>query len=276
MDPETRAKAAAKAKQMAWMIGKPQTWRHYGWSAGDDHAANVVAGRAHERVRNLAKLGKPVDRGEWLMTPPMVNAYYDPSKNVMAFPAGILQAPFFAAHHNLPVNLGAIGMVIGHELTHGFDDEGSQFDAVGNFAQWWKSDTRKAFDERTACVARQYDAYEVQPGLRVNGKLTLGENIADIGGLKLAFAAYRALRSDQGPARTAEGYTEDQQFFLAHAQAWCSKARPERERLQVQTDPHSPARFRVNGPVANLPEFAAAWQCKPGAPLAPLERCAVW
>jgi putative endopeptidase len=116
----------------------------------------------------------------------------------------------------------------------------------------------------------------VQPGLRVNGKLTLGENIADIGGLKLAFAAYRALRADQGPARTAEGYTEDQQFFLAHAQAWCSKARPERERLQVQTDPHSPARFRVNGPVANLPEFAAAWQCKPGAPLAPLERCAVW
>lgn len=166
-------------------------------------------------------------------------------------------------------------MVIGHELTHGFDDEGSQFDALGNLSNWWQEATRQKFDERTACVVKQFDGFEVQPGLKVQGKLTLGENIADLGGLKLAFAAYRALRKGAQPI-VAEGFTEDQQFFLSHAQAWCGKMRPEAERLRVQTDPHAPARFRVNGPLQNLPEFAAAFQCTAGKPMAPKDRCEVW
>ena len=211
------------------------------------------------------------------MSAPTVNAYYDPQKNHMVFPAGVLQPPFFSASASLPVNMGAIGLVMGHELTHGFDDEGSQFDAVGNFQKWWQPATRDAFDAKTACVAKQFDQFEVQPGLRVNGKLTLGENIADLGGLKLAFAAYRATRAKSGqPPAKAEGFSEDQQFFLAHAQAWCGLMRPDAERLLVQTNPHSPPKFRVNGPLQNTPEFAQAFQCKAGAPMAPVAACTVW
>lgn len=276
MDEATRARAALKAQKMAFLIGRPAVWRQYAWSAGPEHVANVAAGRRAEVARTIDKLGKAVDRTEWLMTPPTVNAYYDPSKNQMVFPAGILQPPFFDPKAHVPVNLGAIGMVIGHELTHGFDDEGSQFDEVGNFSQWWKPSTRKAFDERTACVVRQYSGYAVGKDLHLDGKLTLGENIADIGGLKLALAAYRALRRDAAAKVVADGYDEDQQFFLANAQAWCGAMRPEMERLQVQTNPHSTPRWRVNGPMADLPDFAAAWKCKPGAKLAPVDRCQVW
>jgi putative endopeptidase len=209
------------------------------------------------------------------MSAPAVNAYYDPQKNHMVFPAGILQPPFFDAKSPVAVNLGGIGMVIGHELTHGFDDEGSQFDGKGNLANWWTPQVNEQFKARTGCVADQYSGYEVQPGLKVNGKLTLGENIADLGGLKLAYAAYQALR-DEKTRLVAGGFTEDQMFFLAHAQVWCGRTRPEYERLMVQNNPHSPPRFRVNGPLANLPEFAKAFQCKAGSPMAPAKTCSVW
>ncbi len=276
MDAETKKKAAQKAEQMAYLIGRPKAWRTYAWVPGPDHLRNLLQGLQTEVSRQFKRLGKPVDREQWLMTPPTVNAYYDPSKNHMVFPAGILQPPFFNAKANLPVNLGAIGMVIGHELTHGFDDEGSQFDALGNFRQWWQPATRTAFEAKTACVAQQYDGYEVQKGLHLNGQLTLGENIADLGGVKLAFAAYRKLRLGAAQRIVAEGFNEDQQFFLAHAQAWCGAMRPEAERQQVQTNPHSTARFRVNGPLADLPEFAAAFQCKVGSPMVPVHACSVW
>lgn len=276
MDAETKAKAKDKAQKLAFLIGHPSKWRSYEFAVvRDNHLANVLAASKAEVARNFARLGKPVDREEWYMSPQTVNAYYDPQKNQMVFPAGILQPPFFHASHAVPVNLGGIGMVIGHELTHGFDDEGSQFDALGNLKSWWLAKTREAFDQKTACVVKQFDAFEVEPGVKVQGKLTLGENIADLGGLKLAFAAYRALRKGQ-PAVVADGFSEDQQFFLSHAQAWCGKTRPELARLRVQTDPHSPARFRVNGPLQNLPEFAAAFQCKAGQPMAPKDRCEIW
>jgi putative endopeptidase len=174
------------------------------------------------------------------------------------------------------VNLGGMGMVVGHELTHGFDDQGSQFDAKGNLENWWTAQVSAQFKERTGCVERQYADYEPLPGLKLNGKLTLGENIADNGGIKLAFAAYRAMRRGAEEVTVADGYTEDQQFFLGVGQAWCAKQRDEFARLQVQTNTHSPARFRVNGPLSNLSEFAAAFSCKAGAPMRRANACEVW
>jgi putative endopeptidase len=209
------------------------------------------------------------------MSPPTVNAYYNPLYNQMVFPAGILQPPFYEVDHGVAVNLGAIGMVVGHELTHGFDDEGSQFDAKGNLANWWEAATEKQFKQRTQCVADQYSAYPAG-GAKLNGKLTLGENIADIGGLKLALAAYRALRASAADALVADGFTEDQQFFLSFGQTWCSKMRPEAEAALVATNPHSPPRWRVNGSLAALPEFGKAFSCKVGAPLRPANACVVW
>jgi len=277
MDAATRAKAADKARQMQWLVGRPGTWKTYDFAIGPLHSANVAAGREAAWQRKLARLGRLVDRSEWLMSAPAVNAYYDPQKNHMVFPAGILQPPFFDPKAALPVNLGAIGMVIGHELTHGFDDEGSQFDAVGGFSQWWQSETRARFVAKTRCVVDQFDRIEVLPGLRINGTLTLGENIADLGGLKLAFAAYRSLRAkDPAGAVIADGYSEDQQFFLAHAQAWCGAMRDDALRRMVATNPHSPPKWRVNAPAQNLPEFRAAFGCKAGAPMAPAQTCAVW
>lgn len=276
MDAATKAKAAEKASKIAYLIGRPKVWRTYEFALGPVHLDNVLAGRRAENLRTIGKLGKPVDREEWLMSAPTVNAYYDPQKNLMVFPAGILQPPFFDPKAALAVNFGAIGLVIGHELTHGFDDEGSQFDAVGNFAQWWQPQTRKAFDAKTACVANQFDLFEVQPGLKINGKLTTGENSADLGGLKLALAAYKALPPSARAERVADGYTAEQQFFLAHAQVWCAQMRPDAERQLVLTNPHSPPKFRVLGPLQNTPAFASAFGCKTGAVMAPKDRCAVW
>lgn len=275
MDAATKAKALEKASNMAYLIGRPKAWRQYPFAPGVRHFDNVVAARAAEIARQVAKLGKPIDRQEWLMTAPTVNAYYDPQKNHMVFPAGILQPPFFDEHAPLAANYGAIGLVIGHELTHGFDDEGSQFDAVGNFAMWWQADTRKAFDAKTGCVADQFDRYEVQPGLKINGKLTNGENIADLGGLKLALAALK--QAEPAPKPPEKGaLSREQVFFLSHAQAWCGLMRPEAERKLVQTNPHSPPKWRVLGPLQNTPEFAAAFACKAGSPMAPAKSCAVW
>jgi predicted metalloendopeptidase len=210
------------------------------------------------------------------MTPPTVNAYYNAHYNHMVFPAGILQPPFFDPKASIPVNLGGMGMVVGHELTHGFDDKGSQFDAQGNLVDWWTKEDKARFKTRTECVADQYSAYEPLPGVHLDGHLTLGENIGDGGGVKLAFRAYRAMRKDATEVTKASGFTEDQQFFLGVGQAWCQKASDEILRLRAATDPHSAARFRVNGPLSNLPEFAAAFSCAEGTPMRRPNACTVW
>jgi putative endopeptidase len=273
MDDATRRRAHEKLAAMAYLVGYPAKWKTYEFEIDPkNYAQNALRASAFELARELRKVGTLVDRDEWQMTPPTVNAYYDPQRNHMVFPAGILQPPMYDVKFSVPVNLGAIGMVVGHELTHGFDDEGSQYDAQGNLKNWWEPAVGDRFKERTRCVSRQYSGYEVQPGAKINGDLTLGENIADLGGIKLAFQAYRALRNDAERV-TADGFSEDQQFFLAMGQAWCAKARPEVERLRLKTDPHSPPRYRVLGPIANLHEFAEAFSC---APPSPEQSCSVW
>jgi putative endopeptidase len=272
----TRDRALQKLGAMEYLIGYPDKWKTYDFPIGRSYAENALAARAAESRRELAKIGKPLDRQEWQTSPPAVNAYYDPQRNHMVFPAGILQPPFYDVKASIPVNLGAIGMVVGHELTHGFDDEGAQFDDSGNLADWWEPAVGQRFAEKAACVEGQYGAYEALPGLKLNGKLTLGGNIADMGGLRLAYAAYRALRKGAAELLVAEGLSEEQQFFLSHAQAWCAKSREEFDRMMVQVNPHSPPRFRVNGPLSNMREFAEAYQCKEGAPLRPARTCTVW
>jgi len=277
MDEPTRKKAFEKLDAMAYLIGYPPRWRSYDFEVDPQHyAENALAAEAFEQRRKLAKIGKPVDREEWQMTAPTVNAYYEPRLNHMVFPAGILQPPFYSAKATIAVNLGAMGMVVGHELTHGFDDEGSQFDARGNMSNGWSAEVGKAFQNRAECVVQQYGEYEPIPGLKLNGKLTLGENIADNAGIKLAFMAYRALRKDATEVTEAEGFNEDQQFFVSMGQSWCSKLRDEFAELLARVDPHSPARYRINGPLANLPAFAEAFQCKEGTPMRRKNACSVW
>ncbi len=277
MDAATKQRARDKFQAMAYLIGYPDHWREYDFKVEPgDFMGDMLRGRAFELARQLKKIGKPVDRGEWEMTPPTVNAYYNPQKNQMVFPAGILQPPFYNVNADVAVNLGAMGMVVGHELTHGFDDEGSQFDKAGNLSDWWTPKVKASFQGKTGCVADQYGKYEPLPGVKVNGKLTTGENIADMGGVKLAFAAYRALRKDAKTAYVADGFTEDQQFFLSTGQIWCAKMRDEYARMAVSVDPHSPPRFRVNGALADLPQFAEAFSCKKGTPMNPDKACSVW
>lgn len=276
MDKTTRDKARDKLSSMAFLIGYPEKWKTYDFEVGDSYLANSLAAAEFRVEDDLAKVGKPVDRGEWFMTPPTVNAYYSPQKNQMVFPAGILQPPFYSAKASDVVNLGAMGMVVGHELTHGFDDEGAQFDRYGNLSNWWSPKTAEIFKDKGACVEKQYAAYESLPGLPVNGKLTLGENIADAGGVKLAFRAYRNLRAPVKEEVVADGFTEDQQFFLSVGQIWCAEYREQAARLMAQIDPHSPARFRVNGPLSHMAEFAQAFKCKPGTKMAPKDVCTVW
>ncbi|MBI4511580.1 MAG: M13 family metallopeptidase [Deltaproteobacteria bacterium] len=277
MDEPTRQRAKQKLEAISYHIGYPKTWRQYDFATDPkSYATNLLAARAFDRKRQLGKIGKPVDREEWYITPPTVNAYYDPQKNQMVFPAGILQPPFYSLAASLPVNLGAIGMVVGHELTHGFDDSGAQFAHDGNMQNWWEPAVEKQFKDKTQCVVDQYGKFEALPGLFVNGKLTAGENIADMGGIKLAFHAYREMRKGAKEVVVADGFNEDQQFFLALAQAWCSKTREEAVRLRVTTDSHAPPHLRVNGPLANLPEFAAAFSCAEGTPMHPANTCEVW
>ncbi len=218
---------------------------------------------------DLSKIDKPTDRYEWGMTPQTVNAYYDPTNNTINFPAAILQPPFFYANGDDAINYGGIGAVIGHEMSHGYDDEGSQFDADGNNVNWWTKADRAAFDARTAKLVKQFDAYSPLPGLHVNGKLTLGENIADLGGLNIAYDALQnALKQD--PALASEkidGYTEDQRFFMNWARVWRGSTRPAFQKLLLNVDPHSPQQFRANGAPSNMPAFWSAFQCKPGEPM---------
>lgn len=276
MDAATRAAAEDKLSRMNDKIGYPARWRTYDFEVGKDYAANALASDRFELARTLRKVGKPVDRQEWLMTPPTINAYYDPSLNEMVFPAGILQPPFFSKGFIAAVNFGSTGAVMGHELTHGFDDEGSQFDGAGNLRNWWSEATQKQFEGQTQCVVDQYSAYDAVPGVKLNGKLTAGENIADIGGVKLAYSAFKEARKARTEAFVSDGYSEEQVFFLAFAQSWCEKMRPEFLELMAKTNPHSPPHYRVNGVLADVPAFAEAFSCKEGTPMRPAKVCSVW
>jgi putative endopeptidase len=279
MDEPTRAAALVKLDAMGIKIGYPDKWIDYSTLVIDrgPYVLNVLRANEFATKRDLAKIGKPVDRTLWLMTPPTVNAYYDPPMNEIVFPAGFLQPPFFDASADDAVNYGAVGAVIGHEMTHGFDDEGRQFDAKGNLADWWSPESAKRFKERAAAIIRQFNGYVAAGGLHVNGELTQGENIADLGGLKLSFTALEKVVSEHPPGKI-DGFTPEQRFFLSFANDWREKDRPESEQLQVNTDPHSPSRFRVNGPLSNLDEFAAAFGVPEGAPMRrpAADRVTIW
>ena len=280
MSDATKAKAFRKLDAIVEKIGYPERWRDYSaLQAGDvPYVLNLFDANRFEVRRDLAKVGHPTDRTEWGMTPPTVNASYNPSFNAITFPAGILQPPFFDPHADDAVNYGGMGAVIGHEITHGFDDEGRQFDAEGNLSGWWDSTDTRAFNERARVLERQAGDYVEVDTLRVNGKLTLGENIADLGGLLIAHGAYRrSLEGKPAPARI-DGLTGDQRFFLGWAQIWRTKIRPEFARMLLTVDPHGPAAFRVNGPLANMPAFAKAFGCGAGDPMVrgDSERVQIW
>ncbi|GLH67855.1 M13 family metallopeptidase [Geothrix edaphica] len=268
MGSETKQQAMKKLDAIAVKIGYPDKWKSYAFDIKrDDYFGNTRRAAAFRVQENLAKLGKPLDRKEWNWTPPTVNASYNPSMNDITFPAGILQPPFFDPKADDAVNYGSLGFVIGHEITHGFDDSGSQFDAEGNLKNWWSEADKKAYQSRTDLVVKQYDAYEPIKGEHVNGKLTLGENIADIGGLKIAFAAYQnSLKGKPVPA-PIDGFTGPQRFFLGAATVWRNHIREAALSLRLKTDPHSPGRERVNGPLSNLPEFYDAFGCADGQPM---------
>jgi len=280
MSEPTKVKALKKLDAFTVKIGYPDKWRDYSklQILRQSYVLNTIAAAEFESQRAMSKLGSPVDRGEWGMTPPTVNAYYNPSMNEIVFPAGILQPPFFDADADDAVNYGGIGMVIGHEMTHGFDDEGRQFDADGNLQDWWTEADAKAYEGRQDLVVKQYDAYEALPGLKLNGKLTLGENIADLGGLKIAFAAFQKSLEGKPKPAPVDGFTPEQRFFLGYGQAWRFLSREESTRMRVVVDPHSPAKFRVIGPLSNLPEFFEAFGCSEGSPMVrPKEqRPAIW
>ena len=277
MDDAAKKASLYKLRKIDNKVAYPEKWRDYTrLSIGRNSLLeNVLSAARFETARDLAKIGKPVDRGEWRMTPPTVNAYYSALLNEMVFPAGILQLPFFSLEAPVPSNYGGLGMVMGHELTHGFDDQGRKFDGDGNLREWWSPRVAKAYEERAACVAKQYDAYLAVEDVRLNGRLTLGENIADIGGVKLMISALRANRQGQPPSNVG-GFDDEQQAFIAFAQVWCTNYRPEAARTQALTNPHSTAQWRVNGPVSDNPDFAAAFKCAAGSPMAPVNRCTVW
>ena len=278
MDDKTRGPAGEKLDKMVYKIGYPSKWRQYDYEVvRTGYAKNAMAAESFEMQRNLRKIGKPVDRDEWDMTPPTVNAYYNPSMNEMVVPAGILQPPFFSKDFLAAVNFGETGAgTMGHELTHGFDDEGSQFDGQGNLRNWWTDETGKKFKDATKCVVEQYAKYEAIPGVHLNGELTAGENIADIGGVKLGFAALQVARKDAKDRVTVEGHSEEQLYFLGYAQSWCSKETPQFLENLARTNPHSPAKWRVNGPVTNVPAFADAFHCAANTPMRPATVCSVW
>lgn len=279
MDDATRSQAMTKLKRIVNKIGYPDKPRDYSSVAitPDSYVKNMIAASVFESKRDLNKIGKPLDRSEWEMTASTVNAYYEPLLNEIVFPAGILQPPMFGKGVPRAVNFGAIGTVMGHEVSHGFDDEGRQFDAVGNLHDWWSPKVNTEFDRRASCVVEQYKGYSPVENLHLDGKLTLGENIADLGGVKLAYYAYQtAAKKNPMPLPKGSEFSEAQLFFLGFAQAWCDKRRPEFSRMLVTVDPHSPPEFRVNGPLSNLPEFAAAFQCKAGDKMVRPNLCAVW
>jgi putative endopeptidase len=280
MSEPTRQAAKVKLAAFAERIGYPDTWRDYKGVqlTRGSYYANRQSAREHEIARLMSKIGKPTERGEWFMTTPTVNAFYSPQLNSINFPAGILQPPFYDPSWDDAVNYGAIGAVIGHEMTHGFDDQGRQFDPKGNLRDWWVADDASHYKERSTKVSDQFDGYTVLDSLHVNGKLTLGENIADLGGLALAYAALQKELAGKPAPGKIDGFTPEQRFFLAYARIWRRLDRPEALRTQVQTNPHSPGHWRVDGPLSNLEEFAKAFDCKEGDPMvrAQDQRARIW
>ena len=280
MSPATKVEAKKKLDAFRDKIGYPEKWRDYSTVTvkRDDPAGNAEQVDAFDDRRDLAKIGKPVDEKEWGMTPPTVNAYYNPPMNDINFPAGILQPPFFDPAKDPAVNFGGIGVVIGHEMTHGFDDQGSQYDPQGNVRQWWTPEDRKKFDARTDCEVKEYGGFEVAPGQKQNGKLTLGENTADNGGLRIAYAALMSTLAKEGTPETEkiDGYTPAQRFFIGFGQVWCENRTEQAARLGAKVDPHSSGEWRTNGTVQNFGQFGTAFGCKTGQPMMPENACHVW
>jgi putative endopeptidase len=281
MSPETKTKAKAKLHLIADKIGYPDHFRDYTALkiVRGDALGNATRAAEFESRRQIAKIGQPVDRGEWDMSPPTVNAYYNPSMNNINFPAGILQSPLYAANATDAEVFGHIGAIVGHELTHGFDDQGRQFDGNGNLADWWTAEDAKKYEAMTDCEVKEYSNFTAVDDVKVNGQLTLGENTADNGGVRLALMAFEADARRKGidlNSKDSSGVTPIQQFFLAYGQNWCGENRPEQLRLQVQTDPHSPREFRIIGVIENMPEFGKAFGCKAGQPMMPVNACRVW
>jgi endothelin-converting enzyme/putative endopeptidase len=280
MSAATKVKAKEKLHSVMNKIGYPDKWRDYSTLAivRGDAAGNQMRVHQFEFARDLAKIGKPVDKGEWQMTPPTVNAYYDPQMNNVNFPAGYLQPPFFSGKEDDAANYGDMGSTIGHELTHGFDDEGRQFDKDGNLRDWWTKSDEAKFSDRADCMIKQYDAIEAVPGVHLNGKLTEGENLADLGGLWLAWLAWqdKAAAAHVDMNATTDGYTPEQRFWIAYAQQWCTQTRPEQLRTQAQGNPHAPDEYRTNTVLQDLPEFAKSFSCKKTAPMVNPKPCRVW
>jgi putative endopeptidase len=289
MSDETKVEARKKLDAITDKIGYPDHWKDYSSIEvkRDDLLGDVTRAGNYERKRNLAKFGKPVDPTEWGMTPPTVNAYYNPPQNNINFPAGILQPPFYDNNIDAAVNFGGIGVVIGHEMTHGFDDQGSKYDLHGNVRQWWTDEDKKKFEERTECTAKEYDGFEVAPGQNLNGHLTLGENTADNGGIRIAYQALmQVLSTPSSPSErveplslngTRDGYTPAQRFFLSFGQIWCENITEQAARVRAKTDPHSSGRWRTDGTVQNFDEFGKAFGCKVGQPMMPASGgCRTW
>lgn len=281
MSAETKKEAHLKLAAINNKIGYPDKWRDYSklTIARGDSLGNYLRANEFENRREVNKIEKPVDRGEWDMTPPTVNAYYNPSLNEIVFPAGILQPPFFDKEMDDAINYGAIGLVIGHELTHGFDDQGRKFDPQGNLRDWWTAEDGKEFEKRASCVSKEYGNFVSVDDLKLNGNLTLGENTADNGGARIALMALHKEIAQDPTAKAAQqidGYTPDQRYFLGFGRVWCEKRRPEVLRMMVSTDPHSPGKYRVDGTVQNMPEFEQAWSCKAGQPMVSANACRVW
>ncbi|MFY9908635.1 MAG: M13 family metallopeptidase [Candidatus Sulfotelmatobacter sp.] len=281
MSDETKDQAKVKLEAIRNKIGYPEKYRDYSSVVikPDDLMGNIDRANTFESKRDIAKIDKPLDRKEWGMTPPTVNAYYSAAYNEIVFPAGILQPPFFDKSMDDAVNFGGIGVVIGHELTHGFDDQGRKFDPQGNLHDWWTAEDGKEFEQRVSCVANEYSSFVAVDDLHINGRLTLGENTADNGGARIALMALEKMIAEDKTGKegqTIDGYTPEQRFFLGFGRVWCEKRRPEVSRMRVLTDPHSPGKFRIDGVVQNMPEFEKAWGCKAGQPMVSENACRVW
>ena len=279
MTDTTKKAAEVKLDGVANKIGYPDTWRDYSSVkiVPGDLFGNIDRAEQFEVNRQFNKIGKPVDKKEWGMTPPTVNAYYNPSQNNINFPAGILQPPFYSNKADDAENFGGIGAVIGHELTHGFDDQGAKFDAQGNLRDWWSKEDQAEFQKRTSCIANEYDQFVAVDDVHLKGRLTLGENTADNGGVRLALMALHDKMKQEGAMeKMVDGFTPEQRFFISYGQIWCQNVSPEQSRLRALTDPHSPGQYRVNGVVSNMPEFQKAFGCKAGQPMVRENACRVW
>jgi endothelin-converting enzyme/putative endopeptidase len=277
MSAETKQQALNKLASIRNKIGYPDKWRDYSKLeiVRGDNLGNVERARQFEFDRQLGKIGKPVDKGEWDMTPPTVNAYYNPQMNDINFPAGVLQPPAFDPNSDAAPNYGDTGGTVGHELTHGFDDEGRQFDAQGNLRDWWTEADGKEFEKRASCISDQYSKYVIIDDIKINGKLTLGEDVADLGGLLLAYMAWKDDTKGQN-LDPIDGLNPDQRFFVGYGQSWCGHVRDESKRMRATIDPHSPEKYRTNGVVSNMPQFQEAFHCKAGQPMVNENRCRVW